>query len=274
MITLRTRMSQEIVGALIGLIGGLIGLVGGSVITLWVHSSQEKRETAINFREVLEKLIMMRMESARIWAEFQDPNLIHTKEMLSAALNARRLLLKSTAAQMVERINDGLLADDYLTLGAEHQIDSDYLNALGYFQKALSVKNSSLTSQINAHRSIGSLYLSAPPLRNLEQAEHHWQKALSLSANRQDDYSKYTTGYTLEQWGWNLMGANFPGGEDKIEKATETYKSMSFQAGPLRDSAIAALKQRQKITHANTQGQPMPHITQPSLLDTIFGVKR
>lgn len=178
-----------------------------------------------------------------------------TKEALSGALNARRLLLKSTAAQMVDRIREGLLVNDYLVLGYQHQLDSDFHRARQYYERALDVARDDVMGQINALRSLGSLCLSATPFHDPEKGDRYFERALELSRHNIDEYSIYTTGHTLESWGWALVGANHPAGLDRVQQAAETYARMST-ANPLRDSALAALEHRRALAEAGSS-QPI-----------------
>lgn len=146
-----------------------------------------------------------------------------TKEALSGALNARRLLLKSTAAQMVDRIREDLLVNHYLVLGYEHQLDSDFHRARQYYERALDVARDDVMGEINALRSLGSRCLSATPFHDPEKGDRYFERALELSRHNIDEYSIYTTGYTLESWGWALVGANHPAGLDRVQQAAETY---------------------------------------------------
>lgn len=77
--------------------------------------------------------------------------------------------------------------------------------------------------EINALRSLGSRCLSATPFHDPEKGDRYFERALELSRHNIDEYSIYTTGYTLESWGWALVGANHPAGLDRVQQAAETY---------------------------------------------------
>lgn len=109
--------------------------------------------------------------------------------------------------------------------------------------------------EINALRSLGSLCLSATPFHGPEKGDRYFERALELSRHNIDEYSIYTTGYTLESWAWALVGANHPAGLDRVQQAAETYARMST-ANPLRDSALAALEHRRALAEAGSS-QPI-----------------
>lgn len=250
-------MSEEIVGALIGLGGALVGLAGGAAVTWRTHLSSEMRETASGFRDVLDKLITVRIETSRMLQELQAPQDLPTREAIGSALTARRLLLKATAAQALKNISSGITISDYLMLAYEHQIDSDFQQARTYYEQALSVVGGDDMATITVRRSLGGLYLAPTEFRDPDKAECHFEAALSLSRERTDAYSVYTTGYTLEVWGFALQHANGQGGEALLQRAEVKYRSMP-SANPLRQQALDGLDHRRALVRSGRQPTPPP----------------
>jgi hypothetical protein len=250
-------MSEQLVGTLIGLGGALVGVVAGAAISIWTHRQSQTQEIADNFREVIEKLVDARIAGANIYREYSAD--IATLEALSAAVNAKRQLYKSTANRMMERASEELTAIDYVTLGYEYEVDAEFEKAEECYLAALTLPEKSTLEKVNMLRNLGRLYLSPTALHNRDRGEQYFRDAIALTNGQADDYSRYLTGFTQEMLSMALLASRYPEWDASSESAQENYEAMSA-GNVLRQAAIDSRALRLKQV---ALGVPVPPSTTP-----------
>jgi tetratricopeptide (TPR) repeat protein len=164
-------------------------------------------------------------------------------EALSSALNNKRQLYKSTVRQMVGRVADSLTAYDYMTLGFEHQQDAEIEKAQEYYASALAVEEQDEIERVTALRYLGALFLSLTKYHDRAKGDAYYREAVEITYGKMDDYSRYTTGYTYEQWAIALAANRYPEYRRHFEAAREHYEAM-HQTNQLRSTALKAFELR------------------------------
>lgn len=245
-------MSEQLVGALIGLGGAVFGVLVAAGVSLWTHTRSVTRETAEDFHDVLEKLLDTRIQTIKVVEEHSTN--VARREALGAALNAKRQLYMSTANRILRRASDELTANDYLALGFEYQQDSEFETAEKWYLTALQLPEQSNMERVAIQRSLGGLYLSQTVLHDRVRGEKYFRDALELTNGQTDDNSRYTTGYTHEFLGMALMANRYPEWKGSIDSARENYEAMS-PANVVRQWAIDSLNLRLQQTG---HGVPVP----------------
>jgi len=246
-------VSEQLVGALIGLGGALFGVLVSGAISLWLQRQSTRSDSAEDFREVLEKLVDARIQLFGVMQQHAHDT--YGRETLSFAINAKRQLYKSTAARMLESAKDELTANDCATLGQEYQSDSEFENALMCFKAALDHVGGSVLEHANALRSLGGFYLAPSTLHDRAQGEDCYRQAVTLlDRGDDDDYNRYQLGLTHENWGLGLA-PRYPGWQEHVDRAREYYESMSA-ANPLRGYALESLDLH--LTQRGTQAAAIP----------------
>jgi tetratricopeptide (TPR) repeat protein len=235
-------MSNELIGAIIGLGGALFGALVAGGISLRNFRQSQRRESAAAFREVLQKLVDLRIQVNSTFREYADD--AGTREFLSGALNVKRQLYKATAAGILVRASDELAANDYVTLGYEYQNDSEFENARSCYLAALEKTGDSRLDRVNVLRNLGALLLQPTTLHDRSTAEGYFREAVELSNGQPDDYSRYTTGYTYEMLGIGLLANRYPEWRPAIQAARENYEAMT-PTNSLRQAALDSLDLRQ-----------------------------
>jgi tetratricopeptide (TPR) repeat protein len=215
------------------------------------------REIAEDFRDVLEKLVNARIEGANVVKEHAGDKQL--RETLGSAVNAKRQLYKSTANRMLSRASDELTANDYVALGYEYQLDSEFDKAKECYLNALDKPQTSRLERVNVLRSLGALYLTSTVLHDRGKGEGYFRDAVQLTNGLTDDYSRYTTGYTHEVLGMALMSNRYPEWRASIESARESYEAMS-PSNILRQFALDSLELRLQQTG---YGVPIPPALTP-----------
>jgi len=250
-------MSEQLVGALIGLGGAFVGVLATAVIARWTHRELQTQETADTFREMIEKLVDARIVSTNVFSE--NSRDVARREFLSAAVNAKRQLYKSTAHRMLARASKELTANDYLALGYEYQQDAEFEPAQQCYLAALKLRGKSRLEEVNVRRHLGALYLSPTVLHDRERGERYFREAIGLTSGQTDDYSRYSTGYTEEMLSMSLLANRYPGSEAAIQAARASYEAMDSR-NVLRQAAIDSLNLRLQPTG---QVIPVPPSTTP-----------
>lgn len=114
-------------------------------------------------------------------------------------------LYKSTATRILARASGELSANDYAILAYEYWSDSEYPSALRYYQSALRRIGGGKMERLAVLRSLGALLLQPSDFRDPALAKRYFSEALGMTAGLPDDYSRYTTGYTHEMFGFGLL---------------------------------------------------------------------
>src|SRR5450755_3549654 len=146
-------MSKELIGALIGLGGAILGALLGGAVSVYTLRQTQESETADEFRNVLEKIIDVRIKWNDAMRQYaKDPKAL---ESIGQALNAKRQLYKSTATRILDRADHELTANDYATLAYEYASDSEYSSALRYYERAVKRTGEGKMERIAVLRSFG-----------------------------------------------------------------------------------------------------------------------
>ena len=242
------RISTELSGALIGLGGAVIGAVVALGTTIWSSRQNQVSQSADEFRDVVQKLVDLRIEWFSIQRTYADDPALDpearraaawARDTVYGALNNKRQLHKATAARIMSKAADQLTPDDYVTLGFEYQADAELRNALDCYQRALARTDPARPMQhVNVLRSLGGLLLlPGTPLHNRSEAEGYLRDAISLTNGQTDDSSRYATGWSYEMLGLGLKSNRYPEWRAALQTAIENYEAMS-PANALRQQAI------------------------------------
>jgi tetratricopeptide (TPR) repeat protein len=242
-------VSKELAGALIGLGGAVFGALAAGAVSIWSFRQSRRASMADEFRDVLQKLVDLRIKSNDTFRAHADD--AATREFLSSALNAKRQLYKATAARILDGASAELAANDYATLGYEYQNDSEFEAALECYLEALARTRTSESrlERVNVLRSLGMLLLLPTALHDRARGERYLREAIELTSGQSDDYSRYTTGYTYDMLAMGLLAGRYPDWKDAADAARQNYEAMSPN-NPLRQAALDSLNLRQAQTTA------------------------
>lgn len=260
-------MPSEVTGALIGLAGAVFGAVVTGVTSVWTFRRSQATESADELRAVLQQLVDLRIQTNEVARRYAED--VVTQNFLSTALNNKRQLHKATAARILPRASEGLTANDYVTLAQEYLNDSEFQDALKFYQAALKAATGSRLERVVVLRGLGTFLLQPTVLHDRAKAEAYFREAIGLTNGQPDDYSRYTTGYTYQMLGVGLLANRYPEWKTAIEAARENYEAMN--PTKLRQNALANL---QLVLDQPGSAVPLPPAKPPLSLEEATVLER
>jgi tetratricopeptide (TPR) repeat protein len=198
---------------------------------------EEERTIRNQLSDILSKINSTNIENAKFFREAgtQDPGWF---QAVSSALNQQQAFLLDEGMYLADRIPRLVSAVEYNTLALAHANFGNMVNADKLFKRAIEVSRDNYYRSL-ATRSYAFFLFSQ---RRFEEGRKSYQDALSL-ITASDNYSRYTNGYTYQQWAANeRIWANAPQrAEELFASARNEFNGIDAEA--IRDQALQGLEQ-------------------------------
>lgn len=221
-----------------GILGAIVGSILTGLVSLRIHKSSEYRQKREELREVLLKLVQLKEDYELRIKSIIDQT---SREQIGGILNEKRMILKSAAEDLEQKIRSGLSPGEYITLGQENWSYSNFDGAEKYYKKAIEASTDSLNKSISA-RILAFFYTTRGPHHDFRKAEEHFQQAIDYLSRATDDYSIYTIGLAYETWGiaeeFHRKGKE---GRNLFELAKAHYYRIT-DGNPLREDSLNRIK--------------------------------
>lgn len=235
--------SKDVVNLLISTVALLLSGVATSVSISRGKREEErsKREEERTIRnqlsDILSKINSTNIENAKFFREAgtQDPALF---QAVSSALNQQQAFLLDEGMYLADRIPRLVSAVEYNTLALAHTNFGNMVNAEKLFKRAVEVSQDDYYRSL-ATRSYAFFLFSQ---RRFEDGRKSYRDALSL-ITASDNYSRYTNGYTYQQWAMNerSWANSWQRAEELFDSAKNEFNGIDAEA--IRDQALQGLEQ-------------------------------
>jgi hypothetical protein len=184
----------------LGALGTVIAVPISVIALVMSHrgqSAQQLREKREELRQILERLVSLRIENNELNKETDE----WLKAAKSAFQNSARAMYLEAAEALAAQLPD-VSAAEYYVLAVENQFDSDFEGSQKYFKLAAgSAKQSSPTKQCEILRNLAITYFDInPALRDIGLGREVYGRSLQVLDQKHDPYSCYCKVITLRCW--------------------------------------------------------------------------
>jgi hypothetical protein len=199
---------------------GSLSAVLISVIALLLsyrgQAAQQLREKREELRGVLERLVSLR-EEQNVLNKEQDEAV---RAQAGAYQNTKRIIYLEAAESLARQISRHVNASEYYVLGVENFWDSDFVEAMTYYEMAVKrSRHSSAIRQAEILRTLAALYfIQDPAVQNHDKGRRNYEKAVRVIKNRDDNYSIYTQALTYRNWAMSELGVKNLSKTDELLK--------------------------------------------------------
>lgn len=193
------------------------------VATQRTTAAKTTRELREELKEQIEKLIDLRSEFNRKLSEFQTE---YEREVFGGLTNTKKSIYLESAEYLARRL-PRITSAEWMVLGNEHHMDSNFAKAAQLFTLAVrAAQTSSAVAKIAALRALAGaqMFVSSSGAKEGRQT---FQQAVNLIADRKDPYSIYTNAFTHRFWAgteWQL--GHFGEAHEQLRKAMNAARNM------------------------------------------------
>jgi tetratricopeptide (TPR) repeat protein len=209
------------------------------------QDQQEIRAKKEELRSVLVNLIGLQEDFQTKVMPIPDPV---QRANASSFINTKNVIFLEEAERLAEQLDKQVSASEYNVLAIAKQNQSDFERAEQYFVRAVAAARDPIT-KATALRNLGTFYFQSSPRRDVRRARKNLEDAVNTTENASDDYSKYVTGLSYEQWAFSEKMNGFHAEATRaLDLAAQRYGTMSA-SNSLRKWAEESLAARRAQIH-------------------------
>jgi hypothetical protein len=213
--------------ATVGSVGALLISVLALVVSYQSVTEQRMREKRDELRGLMEKLIALREELDFRISRLPDA---WERQEYGKTLNQKRTIYLQSAETLAAQLGDSVSSPEYLVLGRENLLESDFVQAIEYYKRA--VKVSARDSPANkgaARRALASCYFMKEPFKNIAEGRRQFRALLEILSGSTDPYSLFMQADNFVYWSSQEFGAeNYDESASRVEDAIAVCSNIPY----------------------------------------------